>query len=594
MISRLSFRQRFFLAQTLILILFLLLLVVFTNHISGVMLRRTYFEISHYVVDRLKQQPDVQHMVEYLDNQETYVFLFQSLIDENLKVLYENYPTHPNKEGMAFIPEKSIDLAEARQTGRGYYIGWSPVYRSRFASVSLRFDFQGDSYYLLLAFPYAQAEVLKTQLRQGLFTVHLAFMVFFMASLWFAFSRLSRPIREMANTIRPYSAGKTENIPRITIEHNMGYEFDYLASTLNSLSKKVQEQIEIVTAERNEKEAILESLMEGVIAVDHEGIIRYANHTAAKMVQMMRRQLLGAKLMPSQPHPRAELLSRCHAMARLAQESSSVVTDSIALSEGQKIYLDLIAVPKPQEMGAIIVLQDKSSQYKVVEMGKDFIANASHELRTPITIIKGFAETLQDLPKISPTMLAEITEKIVRNCQRMDTLVKNLLTLSDIENVPETRFQSCDVIALAENCQYLILTLAPDARVDIEKADDHILVEADPDLLELCIMNLLENGIKYSKPPIHLTISLEQTENDVIINIQDRGIGIPEDSIPHLFERFYTVDKARSRQLGGAGLGLSIVHTIIEKHEGLITVYSKVGEGTTFTITLPKKRSLLH
>ena len=114
------------------------------------------------------------------------------------------------------------------------------------------------------------------------------------------------------------------------------------------------------------------------------------------------------------------------------------------------------------------------------------------------------------------------------------------------------------------------------------------MVDADPDLLELAMMNLLENGIKYSKPPAHLTIHLRETKNDVIIAIQDRGIGIPTDDIPHIFQRFYTVNKSHSRRLGGAGLGLSIVKTIIDKHEGTISVASELGHGTTFTITLPK------
>jgi two-component system phosphate regulon sensor histidine kinase PhoR len=116
------------------------------------------------------------------------------------------------------------------------------------------------------------------------------------------------------------------------------------------------------------------------------------------------------------------------------------------------------------------------------------------------------------------------------------------------------------------------------------------MVDADPDLLELAMMNLLENGVKYSKPPANLTIRLQEKKQDVTIAIEDQGIGIPTEDVPHIFDRFYTVNKAHSRRLGGAGLGLSIVKTIIEKHEGTITIVSQPNQGTTFTITLPKSR----
>lgn len=172
----------------------------------------------------------------------------------------------------------------------------------------------------------------------------------------------------------------------------------------------------------------------------------------------------------------------------------------------------------------------------------------------------------------------------------MDTLVKNLLTLADLENIPQSRFQPCDLVSLADNCLHLLQTLSPETSIKIEKSKDAIMVDADPDLLELAMMNLLENGVKYSKPPAHLTIHLEEKKQDVTIAIEDQGIGIPTEDVPHIFDRFYTVNKAHSRRLGGAGLGLSIVKTIIEKHEGTITVVSQPNHGTTFTITLPKSR----
>jgi len=432
-----------------------------------------------------------------------------------------------------------------------------------------------------------QIDIFIEQFRLGLYTINILFMVTFLIGVGWVFYRLSRPIRQISDAIRPYAEGQVDTLPKIELRQKISNDFDTLARTLNSLSDKVRQQIRNIVDERNEKESILDSLMEGVVAIDGEGIIRYANPIFAKMTGISRRELFGHAMSHLKP-PKKEPYTRCLSLIKMAQDQATVVTDSIVLED--KVFLDLIVVPKPFKSGAIVVLQDKSSQRQVVEMGKEFIANASHELRTPITIIKGFAETLQDLKNISPSMLAEITEKIVRNCTRMDTLVKNLLTLADLENIPQSRFQPCDLVSLADNCLHLLQALSPETSIKIEKSNDAIMVDADPDLLELAMMNLLENGVKYSKPPAHLTIHLQEKKQDVTIAIEDQGIGIPTEDVPHIFDRFYTVNKAHSRRLGGAGLGLSIVKTIIEKHEGTITVVSEPNHGTTFTITLPKSR----
>ncbi|MES2122806.1 MAG: ATP-binding protein [Chlamydiota bacterium] len=339
--------------------------------------------------------------------------------------------------------------------------------------------------------------------------------------------------------------------------------------------------------ERNEKGAILESLDEGVIAVDGQMQVCYINAIGAKMVGISRRKLIGNPFPKTSSLFFSELLDKCTTLLATCQTTGSALTDSISMGEEKRIYFDLIAVPKTQSNGAILILQDKSSHYRVLEMGKDFVANASHELRTPITIIKGFAETMQDLPELPREMVADMTEKIVRNCQRMDTLVKNLLTLADLDNLPESRFQDCDLAALAEACREVVQSVYKDASIEIDSNEEPIAVNADPDILELAIINLLDNAAKYSNSPAQICMKIWQEAEEVHITISDKGIGIPLSELEHIFDRFYTVDKARSRRFGGAGLGLSIVRTIVEKHHGSISALSQIGEGTTFTIVLP-------
>ncbi len=331
----------------------------------------------------------------------------------------------------------------------------------------------------------------------------------------------------------------------------------------------------------SDKEVILESLEEGVISLNKESEIIFANYMASKMVAIPKRELNGKKL---EALGEGLLFKKLNALLVECLKRETILTDSFSKD---KIYYDLIAVPQREKKGAILILQDKSAHHKVMEVGKDFITNASHELKTPITIIKGFAETLQDMPELPREMVVEITNKIVKSCQRMDQLVKNLLTLADLENLPAVRFQECDLIALFESCQDFLLTAHPSARIAIEKKRSPIMVHADPDILELALLNLLENGVKYSSSPAEITVTIEEAGGKVKIAIRDKGIGIPQESLEHIFTRFYTVDKARSRRLGGAGLGLSIVKTIIEKHQGEISVTSQLGSGSTFWITLP-------
>jgi two-component system, OmpR family, phosphate regulon sensor histidine kinase PhoR len=372
----------------------------------------------------------------------------------------------------------------------------------------------------------------------------------------------------------------------------LSFLFFCMVEALCSFSDRLRVQIKTLADERNENEVILEFLGEGVIVVDANMRVLYVNFVAAKMLAISQRTSLSKEFPKAEGSPRAELIEKCRFLLAACQEKFNVVTDSIAVEEGKKIYLDLIAAPKASHQGAILVLQNNSSHYQILEMGKNFVANASHELRTPITIIRGFAETLQDLPELPRDMVVEITEKIVRNCERMDALVKNLLTLADLENLPESRFQECDLIAPVESCMQYVLSVYEDAEISIEKGEELVNVAADPAILELAIFNLLDNAAKYSNRPARIAIKIEKEGGEVRLIIKDQGIGISPADLEHIYERFYRADKARSRRLGGSGLGLSIVRTIIEKHRGTIRVASEVGQGTTFTICLPLPPSL--
>lgn len=255
---------------------------------------------------------------------------------------------------------------------------------------------------------------------------------------------------------------------------------------------------------------------------------------------------------------------------------------------GEVKTFDIVMAPSEFEEGYVLVIQDKTTQKQKVSLGKEFIANATHELRTPITIIKGFVETIKDMPELSYQMLEDISEKILRSCHRMDRIVKNLLTLTDLDHLTNAHKSEFDLVSLTDNCKHDLQTIYPEAEISIVSEKECLKAFADPDLLELAIMNLMQNAVKYSEDLAKITINLEESSKEFTINISDQGKGIPKEYQESIFDRFSTVNKSESRKLCGAGLGLSIVKTIVDKHQGKISTKANSPKGTTFKMSFPK------
>jgi two-component system, OmpR family, phosphate regulon sensor histidine kinase PhoR len=588
---RLSFRQTIIATFFLLFVVFILLIYpligwAFRN-VASTGLDRAVNEL----IAKLQQVTSQAELVDELDQIHEYLFFRASLFNAQGDLLFDAAVQKEKKDFSQFgLPPELLKKILDKKA-------FSDVEMSKVFQKKLIYDWRvfengGQVYIMRGALPFEPIKTLKLYFGIEFLFFCLLCLLFFSGCLWLVFHRINYPTRQMIQAILPFQRGQVEFISPIRLPKSIDQEdpFYQLAETLNALSERIRTQIRHITEERNEKEAVLESLGEGVVAIDKDMRIRYVNYIGSRMFGFPRKQLAGKSFEELASQTASPLLEKCHVLLETCQKKMTILTDSIFIGDGKKLYLDLIAAPKPMQNGAILVLQDKSSHYKVLEMGKDFVANASHELRTPITIIRGFAETLHDLPELPREMVSDITEKIVRNCQRMDNLVKNLLTLADLENIPESRFQECDLIALIENSKQVVLSIYEDAQVRIEKTKETIAVDADPDILELAIINLVDNAAKYSSPPAQITIKVDQIGDEAKIIISDKGIGIPPEDIEHIFERFYTVNKAHSRRLGGAGLGLSIVKTIIEKHHGTIAVASMLKHGTTFTISLPIHR----
>ena len=346
---------------------------------------------------------------------------------------------------------------------------------------------------------------------------------------------------------------------------------------------KIHKEIRLIIDEKNKNEEILNSLIEGVIVLDNEGLITYANQMAKKLFQEKVLKKLFFHELKKTP-----FLEKCLALAQKAQKAKTLKRKFILLDEALKVCFDVVAIPK-QDQGLLLIFQDKTADYKIMQMGKEFVSNSSHELRTPITIIRGFAETLQDFPKLTPQMLKQITEKIINTSKRLENIISNLLMLADLDNLGALKLGTCDLKEILERQKAELLLLHQGAEITLEMPSEkeNLLISADRGLLELAVRNLLENAVKYSDTKPVVQVLLEKRNHELWLSVKDQGIGIAEEDLTHIFERFYTVDKARSRKSGGVGLGLSLVKNIIEKHRGKIEVFSQPNQGSIFTIKLP-------
>ncbi|MBS0621676.1 MAG: PAS domain-containing protein [Verrucomicrobia bacterium] len=585
----LTFRQKLFLSYLIVFLIFLALLFPFAAQAVRRVVNTSLADRTTQVIDKIESADTVEAMVEQLRTSAPNFFFRVTLFDPGGFILYDSHlsPSPQLNDVRRYLNEHP-EIAQALEKGVGYHEGYSHALGQSLVYVAKSFSFHGKTFVVRTAYPLSQVNELTEEFEFGFFALGFTVLLLFGVMTSAIAHQLSRPIRTIINAIKPYQEGKQEYLPEIILNKGGSRprdEFARLAETLNSLNRRIQSQIDTLRSERNEKEAVLEALVEGVIAVDSEMIVTYANAMALQMIGWRKEDLLQHVFTVTQLEEFQDLLQGC-------QQQGEMLAIASELGEGKsKIYVDAIAAPKANNTGAVLVLQDKSIHYRILEMRKDFIANASHELKTPITIISGFAETMHENPQMPTEMMQEVTAKILANCHRMDSLIKNLLRLADIENLPRGNLRTVNVYDLVDGCRMTTLSVYPDAQIEVlQKGHEDMKILADPDLLELAVNNLMQNGAKYSKGAAKLSVVIEPAPNHMVsIAVTDRGIGIPSEDLPYIFDRFYTVDKAHSRRLGGSGLGLSIVRTIVEKHFGKVSVTSEVGKGSTFVITLPLK-----
>ena len=362
-------------------------------------------------------------------------------------------------------------------------------------------------------------------------------------------------------------------------------ELSSVARSLRAMADHFRKMLARIAQESGRREAILSGMVEGVLAVDHNLRITFFNDAFAKAVNARTHSPEGLSVLQVVRDPELrKLLSDVIATQKPARERMAPLH-----ADGH--IFEVLAAPLNEEgsTGAIATFHDITELERLERVRKDFVANISHELRTPLAAIHGYAETLLDGALEDPVHNRRFLEVIASHTIRLTSLASDLLTLSEIEAertpIPGERLSA---IGLAQDALELVETQAKERHVHISLGEtEDLYVTGQKGRLERALANLLLNGINYNHAGGEVRIDIRRAGSNVQISVTDDGIGVAPLEIPRIFERFYRVDKARSRQTGGTGLGLSIVRNTVERAGGSVTVDSRLGKGSVFTLVLP-------
>ena len=365
-----------------------------------------------------------------------------------------------------------------------------------------------------------------------------------------------------------------------------GDELDDLARAFNETAARLAETIRVLTEERNRSAAILGSMIEGVAVISPQERIVFSNRAFS--------QILGLEAMPIEGRPLVEVVRQSDLLAvskkvlvEHEQLSSEVVVGTV---RPRSFAVTAAPVRATGPSGAVLVLHDISELRRLERVRQDFVANVSHEFRTPLTAIQGFAETLLGGALEDPANREHFVEIIRDHAARLARLTEDLLKLSRIEaGKLDLEFRPVSIYQLVESCVETARFKAArkELTLEIRLPEGLRNVRGDSNGLQEVLQNLLDNAIQYTPSRGRIEVSASNTDDSVRVTVSDTGIGIPQAEQERIFERFYRVDAARSREAGGTGLGLSIARHIVEAHDGRLWVESAVGEGSHFHFSIP-------
>jgi two-component system phosphate regulon sensor histidine kinase PhoR len=418
----------------------------------------------------------------------------------------------------------------------------------------------------------------------------LSFWVFVLLSFlctlilaWILYSSLINPLKEVASIAQSVAGENFEQYMPDFPQNEIGD----LASSINCMAKRLKRVTGNLNSERGRLRAILNGMTDGVIIMDSWGRVIALNPVVEKLFRITNAASKGKNIIR---------VIRDYELEKLLHQSletgKSIKKQIQILTPDRRVFRVYVTpINTGEDSGEVVaILRNVTDKKMLEEMRSEFVANVSHELRTPLTSIRGFAETLLDGACEDPVTTRDFLLIINKEAERLSRLIDELLNLSRIEDEKFVlNYEAFDISDLIKRTAAIVQTQAAEKNltINLDLPGDLPAVYGDPDMIGQVLLNLIDNAINYTQPGGAIQVRAGVEQGALKVDVQDNGIGITPENLSRLFERFYRVDKARSREMGGTGLGLSIVKHIVEAHKGRVQVESKVGNGSTFSFQLP-------
>jgi two-component system, OmpR family, phosphate regulon sensor histidine kinase PhoR len=517
-----------------------------------------------------------------------------------------------SRESPAHLGSKgdSFEFQDALSTGFGSTLKFNPLFSQQTVYVDLAvLDTDGKPAGVLeinMPITYIRLHIRRLVIRGYILTVFLLSIASFTG--YFLIRSFYKPINALREAASYYGNENFSFDPRVEKPE----ELRVLSTTMRRMAASLRTRIHVIERQRNELEMILSSMIEAVIVLDSHLVIRKMNKMGLTLLNMKREEVEDRSLIEIFRNTELyEFATQILLDSGPRETSITVYTNAPALAlegepfgeKGRQLFLQVHGSSMQGGPGSdtdaavLLVLHDITKMKSLENMRKDFVANVSHELKTPITSIKGFVETLLAGAVKNPSKSVHFLEIIEKHTTRLNSIIDDLLSLSRLEQFENNqlefkRFSLSSIIGRAvAACTAKATQNGITVSVD---APEEITAEINPQLIEQALINLIDNAVKYSENGSSITITLSKRNSSVNIAIADNGCGIPSHALNRVFERFYRVDQARSRDLGGTGLGLAIVKHIAFAHNGEAFVQSELGKGSTFFLVLPEEQQQLH
>ncbi|MFA6941887.1 MAG: ATP-binding protein [Clostridiaceae bacterium] len=526
---------------------------------------RVNLEINNNVISVLiNNKADINKFLEenYKDSviRVTYISRDGKVLGDTNKD-YKDLDSHFNRE----------EIIEARDKGYGNSIRHSDSTGENMLYYATKLP-NGD---FIRSSVSIQNGVIKTGNYIKYYFIIIALVIFVSIILSYRVSYiLIKPIKELQFVTSRVAKGDLDRRVHILTDDEIGQ----LGDTFNYMADQLKATINDALGKQNRVEAILKSMESGVIAVDKNYNVLLINPYAQKIFNI-NRDVIGENVL---------YILKDEELVNIIKERSEDYVEKEIYNPNERIIRIRTAdiINGSEIIGIVAVIQDITDIRKLENMRSQFVANVSHELKTPLTSIKGFAETLKDVDDAATR--EKFLDIINEEAERLTRLINDILILSDLENIKEGVFELINVKTSLENITAMMKKSADDKNIKLEcSIDKNIFVYGNKDRFKQMLLNLVDNAVKYTDNGGNVGISAKEAGSSCVIEVTDNGIGIDKKHLGRLFERFYRVDKARSRDSGGTGLGLAIVKHIVLSMEGSIKVESEISKGSKFIVKLP-------